>query len=311
MHYLGIDIGGTTVKAGIVDETGHVVKQSRITTVTDNWDAFLANLIHLIRGYQEDTAFEAVGIGVPGFRNSYTRQIIAAPNIPCLLNASLERQVADKVHLPVVTENDANAAAYAEFVCGRAVGLQHMAFLTLGTGVGSGLILNGKLFTGSSGYAAEFGHTIIQPEGRPCGCGSNGCIETVASARGIVLTALELMAKDASSRLHAVPDPLTSERIFEAAVAGDSVARATFEQTGRWLGMACFNLINSLNLQMIVLGGGVLAAGDLLMKPLLDFVQHYAISGARDDCRIVPSMLWPDSGIIGAAMLARYGNWLG
>src|SRR5258707_810861 len=115
MHYLGLDIGGTTVKAGIVDETGRVLKQSRITTVTDDWAAFLANLVHLIRGYQEDTQIEAVGIGVPGFRNSDTRQVVASPNIPCLINASLESEVADKVHLPVVSENDANAAAFAEF----------------------------------------------------------------------------------------------------------------------------------------------------------------------------------------------------
>src|SRR5215470_8223442 len=170
MHYLGIDVGATTVKAGIVDETGRVLKQSRITTVTDDWDAFLANLIHLIRGYQRDMTIEAIGIGVPGFRNSYTRQIVASPNIPCLIYASLESAVADKVHLPVITENDANSAAYAEYVCGSGIGLRHMAFITLGTGVGSGLILDGKLFIGTSGYAAELGHTIIEPEGRPCAC---------------------------------------------------------------------------------------------------------------------------------------------
>jgi glucokinase len=304
MYYLGIDIGGTTVKAGIVDETGRVLKESRIETVTHDWDAFLANLIHLIRGYQEDTTIEAVGIGVPGFRNAYTRQIVASPNIPCLIYASLENMVADKVHLPVITENDANAAAYAEFICGTAIGTRHMAFITLGTGVGSGLILDGKLFTGTSGYAAEFGHTIIDPDGRSCACGSKGCIETIASAPGIVRTALELMAKDAASRLPASSIPLTSELIFEAAFAGDSAAKATFEQTGHWLGMACVNLINLLNLEMIVLGGGVMASGDMLMNPLRKAVQRYAIPASGKDCRIVQSTL-PDAGIIGAAMLAR------
>ena len=305
MNYLGLDVGGTTVKAGIVDETGRVLKQSRITTVTDDWAAFLANLVHLIREYQEDTQIEAVGIGVPGFRNSYTRQVVASPNIPCLINASLETEVADKVHLPVISENDGNAAAYAEFVCGSGAGLQHMAFITLGTGFGSGLILDGRLFSGTSGYAAEFGHTIIQPDGRPCGCGSKGCIETLVSGPAILLTALDLMADDPSSRLHAVPVPLTSELIFEAAVAGDAVAMKTFEQTGRWLGMACVNLMNMLNLQMIVVGGGVMAAGDVLMNPLLDFVARHAISAAQTDCRIVQSRLWPEAGVIGAAMLAR------
>src|SRR5215472_8727890 len=108
MNYLGIDVGGTTIKAGIVDETGQVLKQSTVRTVIDDWNAFLANLVHLVRGYQEDIKIEAVGIGVPGFRNSYTRQIVASPNIPCLIDASLEKLVADEVHLPIITENDAN-----------------------------------------------------------------------------------------------------------------------------------------------------------------------------------------------------------
>src|SRR5215467_13140571 len=137
MNYLGVDVGGTTVKAGIVDETGRVLRQSHITTVTDDWDAFLGNLIHLIRQYQEDVTIEAVGMGVPGFRNSYTRQIIASPNIPCLINASLEKNVADKVHLPVITENDAISASFGEFICGSGAVLENMAFITHGTGVRS------------------------------------------------------------------------------------------------------------------------------------------------------------------------------
>jgi len=242
---------------------------------------------------------------VPGFRNRHTRRVVASPNIPCLTNVSLEKLVADEVHIPVVSENDANAAAYCEFVCGLGIGLQHMAYLTLGTGVGSGVILDGKLFGGASGYAVEFGHTIVDPGGRYCGCGSAGCLETVASATGILVTARELMAEDPASQLHRIDEPLTSEIIFEAAVGGDAVAIETFRRTGRWLGIACTNLINALNLQLIAIGGGVIASGEMLMKTVMETVERHAIAPSLKDCRIVQSTLWPDAGVIGAAMLAR------
>ena len=170
MYYLGIDVGGTSIKAGVVNDVGQVVDQSRISTARDNWNDFLGNLIGLINGYKATHNIKAIGMGVPGFHNCRTREVVTSPNIPALIHAKLEETVAANVGLPVTLENDANAAAYAEFVCGLGIGLEHMAFLTLGTGFGSGLILNGKLFTGTSGYAAEFGHTIIQPEGRHCAC---------------------------------------------------------------------------------------------------------------------------------------------
>jgi len=304
MFYLGVDIGGTTIKAALVDETGHVTEPRRIPTETVDWSVFLSNLIALIRGYQGGAPIEAIGIGVPGFRNSFTRRVVMSPNIPCLTNASLEKDVADEVQIPVVTENDANAGAYGEFVCGAGSGFQHMVYITLGTGCGSGVILNGRLFGGTSGYAAELGHTIVDPEGRPCPCGSRGCLETLVAAHGIVLTALELM-KERRSVLEGSEDRLTSELIFDAATEGDSVAKLTFQRTGYWLGIACINLINLLNPQLIVISGGVMAAGDLLMKPLLDTVNRRAISAPLKDCRIVQSKLWPEAGIIGAAMVAR------
>jgi glucokinase len=305
MYYIGVDIGGTTIKAGLVDETGRILEQTRVPTIVDNWDAFLESLVTLIGDFQKAHKIIAAGVGVPGLRNSRTRRIVVSPNIPCLTNVSLENLLADKVHLPVVTENDANAAAYAEFVCGFGIGVQHMAYLTLGTGLGSGVILNGKLFGGASGYAVEFGHVVVQPHGRPCGCGSRGCLETLVSAPGILMTALDLMETDLHCKLRSIEEPLTAELIFEAAVAGDSVAKATFDRTGEWLGIACANLINMLNLELIVLGGGVMAAGDTIMTPLLDAARRHSIAAPFADCRIVQSKLWPEAGVVGAAMLAR------
>jgi len=311
MHYIGIDIGGTNVKAGLVDETGRVLESRSVLTVTDDINAFLLTLSELVLEFQKSAAVRAIGVGVPGLHNCKTHIIEISPNIPCLQHFNLEVALADQVHIPTTTENDANAAAYAEFVCGHGVGQQHLVHLTLGTGLGSGLILNGKLFTGASGYAGEFGHTVIdagQPNNqtsRLCACGNRGCTEMYVSATGIVITAEEMMQDAPESVLHNVEPPLTSQKVYKAALQGDVTARKVFQKTGWYLGIACANLINLLNLEMIIIGGGVMAAGDLLLNSVLDSAKSHAFPSTYADCRIVQSKLWPDAGIIGAAMLAR------
>jgi glucokinase len=301
MQYLGLDIGGTFVKAGLVDEAGRVLESLRAATAIDDLNAFLSNLSELIREFQKTTVIDAIGLGVPGLHNSKTRVIETAPNIPCLKNVNLEQLVADQVQVRCVSENDANAAAYGEFLCGAGAGLQHMAALTLGTGLGSGFVLNGKLFTGTSGYAAEFGHTVLRAkpygkdEGRPCACGNRGCVEAFVSATGIVTTARE----------HGMSGSLTSEAIFDAAMRDDAAAIEVFTETAEYLGIACANLINLLNLQMIVIGGGVMASGNLLLNTATTTARRYAFPSSFVDCRIERSKLWPNAGVIGAAMLAR------
>src|SRR5437660_6860095 len=215
MYYLGLDIGGTTIKAGLIDEENRVLESRKVPTVIDNLEGFISKLTEVICDFQKFRPIDAVGIGVPGLRSSKTHVIATSPNIPCLANVNLEKMMADQVHLRLVTDNDANAGAYAEFVCGAGTGIQHMAYLTLGTGLGSGLILSNKLFTGASGYGGEFGHTTIHPNGRGCSCGNRGCLETIVSATGIVATAEEKMKEAPRSLLHEVGAPLTSERIYE------------------------------------------------------------------------------------------------
>jgi glucokinase len=307
MYYLGLDIGGTTIKAGLIDETNHVLETRRAPTAVDDLKGFISKVTELIQDFQKSAPIDAVGIGVPGLRSSRTHLVETSPNIPCLKNFNLEQVVADEVHLKVVTENDANAGAYAEFVCGAGIGLQHLAYLTLGTGLGSGLILNGCLYRGASGYGGEFGHTVINPEGRLCACGKCGCIETVASATGIVITATEKLKTARGSLLHEVQPPLTAEKIYDAAVRGDETAREVFAETGRWLGIACANLINLLNLEMIIVGGGVMASGEVLLRNASETARRYAFGPSFGDCQIVQSKLWPDAGMIGAALLARDG----
>jgi glucokinase len=310
MRFLGIDVGGTTIKAGLVDESGRILESSRAETITNNLGGFLSTLTEMVHAFQRSATIDAIGIGVPGLRSSKTHIIETSPNIPCLQKINLEDLLADQVHIRTVSENDANAAAYAEYVCGAGAGHQHLAYLTLGTGLGSGFVLNGKLFTGTSGYAGELGHTVLSVAandqiGRQCNCGNRGCLEMFVSGTGIVLTAEEMMQKAPESVLHDLEWPLTAESIYSAAVRGDATAVAVFKETGRYLGIACANLINLLNLQMIIIGGGVMAAGRLLLDATLDSAQRHAFPAPYADCQIVQSTLWPDAGMIGAAMIAR------
>jgi glucokinase len=285
----------------LVDDTGRVLQTARAPTSVDDLGAFMANLTALVRQFQNTARIDAIGIGVPGLHSSRTGTIETSPNIPCLDHVNLEQLLADQVHLRVISENDANAAAYAEFVCGAAVGLRNVAHLTLGTGVGSGFILNGSLYTGTSGYGGEFGHVVVQAApygkdtGRRCSCGKRGCLEMFVSATGIVATAEERGMQGA----------LTSALIYEAAVRGDATALLVFQETGYYLGIGCANLINLFDLEMIIVGGGVMASGELLLNTARDTAKYCAFPASYADCQIVQSQLWPDAGIIGAAMLAR------
>src|SRR5438094_9723299 len=305
MYYIGLDIGGTTIKAGLIDEEKRVLESRKVPTLTNDLEGFISKLTEVIRDFQKSRPIDAIGIGIPGLRSSQTHVIARSPNIPCLTNVNLEETMADQVHLKVVSENDANAGAYAEFICGAGTGLQHLAYLTLGTGLGSGLILNGSLYTGASGYGGEFGHTVIDPNGRLCACGRQGCVETVASGTGIVTTTRERLKIAPHSLLNEIAPPLTAEKIYAAAVGGDETARGVFAETGRWFGLACANLINLLNLEMIVIGGGVMASGEVLLGSAIEIARQHAFASSFADCQIVQSRLWPDAGMIGAALLAR------
>jgi glucokinase len=296
MHYIGIDVGGTTIKAGRVDALGSVSESSSTSTPQDNLNLLIAALEDLVSQLRTNASIAGVGIGVPGLRNARTRTIQTSPHIPCLRDVNLEERLQQKLGMPVITENDANAAAYGEWRCGTGKGLHHLAYITLGTGLGCGLILSDALLRGTSGYAGELGHTVVETGGRQCACGATGCVETRISAIGIVQTARDLKVSG---------DISTAEAIYKSAMQGDVTARAVFEETGRYLGMVCANLMNLLNPQAIVIGGGVMAAGDLLLDAAREEARHRAFTPSALDCPIVQSQLWPNAGMIGAAMLAR------
>jgi glucokinase len=296
MHYIGIDIGGTTIKAGRADALGAVSEFLSKPTPADNLNLLIAALADLVSELRTNASIAGVGIGVPGLRNARTRTIQTSPHIPCLRDVNLEEQLQQKLGMPVISENDANAGAYGEWRCGAGKGLHHLAYITLGTGLGCGLILSDALFRGTSGYAGELGHTVVETGGRQCACGATGCVETRISAVGIVQTARDLKVSG---------DISTSEAIYKSAMQGNVTARAVFEETGRYLGMVCANLMNLLNPQAIVIGGGVMAAGDLLLDAAREESRRRAFTPSALDCPIVQSQLWPNAGMIGAAMLAR------
>src|SRR5215471_11618891 len=296
MNFVGLDIGGTTIKAGLVNESGVVLSTIQAATITNSIDGLIETLAKLVVHFEPVARFEAVGVGIPGLRSTRTHRIETSPHIPCIHHLNLEDILSKRLKLKVVTENDANVGAYAEWACGAGKGLEHMAYLTIGTGLGGGLILSGRLYHGASGYAGEMGHVSVEPDGRLCACGSIGCLETRVSGPGLVETARELSPGYAA---------LTAESIYKAACAGDKVALRAFEVTGQFLGIACANLINLLNIEMIVIGGGVIASGDLLLDSARAEVQQRAFEPAARICPIVQSQLWPNAGLIGAAMLAR------
>ena len=296
MRYIGIDIGGTSIKAGLADASGTVLQARQAPTPAHDLDRLESTIAELVAQLHRGGPVTAVGIGVPGLRHARTCVIQTSPHIPCIRNVNLEERLRERLRMPVITENDANAGAYGEWAAGAGKGLQHMAYITLGTGLGCGLVLSGVLFRGVSGYAGELGHTAVEPGGRRCACGARGCLETRVSATGIVQTAREMnVSGDISS----------AESIYNAAMQGNQAARSVFEETGRYLGIACANLINLLNLEAIVIGGGVMASGDLLLDATRKEARSRAFRPSADDCPIVQSKLWPDAGTIGAAMLAR------
>ena len=295
MRYVGIDVGGTAIKAGLVDEGGSLLQSTAVATPGDSLDKLVAALVRCVDALGSRSSISGIGIGIAGLRSARTRIIETSPNIPCVRNVNLEDLLTQKTGIRVISENDANAGAYGEWSAGAARGLDHMAYITLGTGLGCGLVLSGRMFRGASGYAGELGHTVIEPNGRPCACGSRGCLETRVSATGIAQTATE----------HGMPGQWTSKSVHDEAVRGNAGAVEVLAETGRLLGMACSNLMNLLNLQMIVIGGGVAAAGDFLLDPARKEAATRAFPPAARDCPIVQSQLWPDAGTIGAAMLAR------
>ena len=309
---IGIDIGGTGTKFGIVDRVGNVLFSSEISTrkhtdVITFIDELYTELSKLIDNVGGIGRIKGIGVGAPN-GNFYTGTIEYAPNLPWKGIIPLARMMEDKFKIPVVLTNDANAAAIGEMMYGAAQGMKDFIMITLGTGVGSGIVANGKLVYGHDGFAGELGHTTIIPNGRLHeGTGKRGSLESYASATGVRLTTLEILEKSTEpSSLRSVPsDQIDSKKVYEAAIAGDPVAKQIFESTGTILGAALANFVMFSSPEAIILFGGLTKAGDLILKPTRESMEAHLIQIFQNKVKILVSHLKEsDAAILGASALA-------
>lgn len=308
---IGIDIGGTGTKFGVVDRDGNVLfsgeistkKHAEVTTFIDELYTALSVLIEKAGGVGR---MKGIGVGAPN-GNYYTGTIEYAPNLPWKGVIPMSKLMESKFRLPVTLTNDANAAAIGEMMYGAAKGMKDFIMITLGTGVGSGIVANGKLIYGHDGFAGELGHTIIIPDGRlHPGTGKKGSLESYASATGVRYTALELLeGTDEKSSLRNIPkDELDSKKVYEAAIQGDELARHVYEYTGRILGLALANAVMFSSPEAIVLFGGLTKAGDLLLKPTREHMEANLIQVFQNKVKILISHLREsDAAILGASAL--------
>ena len=309
---IGIDIGGTGTKFGIVDRVGNVLFSSEISTrkhsdVNTFIDELYTELSKLIDNVGGIGRIKGIGVGAPN-GNFYTGTIEYAPNLPWKGIIPLARMMEDKFKIPVVLTNDANAAAIGEMMYGAAQGMKDFIMITLGTGVGSGIVANGKLVYGHDGFAGELGHTTIIPNGRLHeGTGKKGSLESYASATGVRLTTLEILEKSTqpSSLRSLPPDQIDAKKVYEAAIEGDAVAKEIFESTGTILGAALANFVMFSSPEAIILFGGLTKAGDLILKPTRESMEANLIQIFQNKVKILVSHLKEsDAAILGASALA-------
>jgi len=305
---IAIDIGGTNLRAAFVDRDGRIFGRERLVTLLTR-NGLITQLADVIRRMKaKDKRVCAAGIGFPGPMKIDQGIVLTPPNIPDCANLPLKKILERATNLPVFLENDANAAALGEYWIGAAEGAESMVCITLGTGIGGGIVLNGKVWHGAGDVAGELGHMTVRPGGRMCGCGKRGCIETYASASGVARTARAKIQRNKHSAILALAggkaSAITSAIVYQAAMRGDVIAGKVLEETGRILGMAIGNLLNILNPAMVVLTGGLARAGRLLFDPLRAEVPKHCFPAAFRGTRIVPGKLGDDAGMAGAALSA-------
>lgn len=308
---IGVDIGGTGTKFGIVDNVGNVLfaseistkKHAQVHTFIDELHQELSKLIEKVGGVGR---IKGIGVGAPN-GNIYTGNIEYAPNLPWKGIIPLAKMIQDKIKIPVRLTNDANAAAVGEMMYGAAKGMKDFIMITLGTGVGSGIVANGQLIYGHDGFAGELGHTTIIPDGRlHPGTGKKGSLESYASATGVTQTAIEILeTTDRPSSLRDIPRAqLNSKSVFEAATNGDEVAIEVFNFTGKVLGMALANFVMFSSPEAIILFGGLTKAGDLILKPTREHLEANVIEIFQNKVKILVSHLKEsDAAILGASAL--------
>jgi glucokinase len=308
-HSVGVDLGGTNIRMALVGVGGTILRRHRFPTQADRgWkDVVLrtAQCIQELLAHGRQGPFAGVGIGAPGAVLYKEGVVIESPNLPDWHYVPLRRLLQERLSCPVMVENDADAIALGEGGYGAARGIRNYLVITLGTGVGGGLVLDGKLWRGPHASAAEVGHFPVEPMGYPCGCGSRGCLETVASATAIVRMAIEAMESGRDTEIHRLSggsiDNVDAEMVSRAARQGDEVAQSIFNSVAVALGMVLAGIVNLLHLEAIIIGGGVSASWDCFGEKLQKEMQKRLFPGPARKVKILLAQLGDDAGILGMA----------
>jgi glucokinase len=310
MHAIGIDIGGTKIAGGLVDADGKIVREARVPTPSTDPDAIVAAVVSLVEELAVDAEVIGVGVAAAGFVDAARENIVYAPNLSWR-NEPFKAKLEAKLEFPVIIENDARAAGWAEFQHGAAKAATHMILLTIGTGVGGAVVSNSQLQRGKFGFAGELGHVRMVPGGLLCGCGQHGCIEQYGSGTALLRNARDLVKSGAPkalrlAELQAAAGELTGKEVYQAISEGDPASLELLAELGSWLGQAIATLCAAIDPEVVVISGGVSEAGDLLLDPIREsYLKHLPAADYRPKLQIVPAKFLNDAGVIGVADLVR------
>lgn len=309
---IGVDIGGTKVAAGVVDEDGNVLETSRVSTPKTT-DGVIDAIADAVREASAAHRVEAVGIGAPGYVDEKRATVLFTPNLSWR-HEPLKDMVEQRVGLPVVIENDANVAAWGEYRFGAGKGHDDVVCITLGTGLGGGIIIGGKLHRGRFGVAAEFGHIRMVPDGLLCGCGNQGCWEQYASGSALVRYAKQrAVATPEQARLllslgDGTPEGIDGKHVSQAAAEGDPVSVDSFRELARWAGAGLADLASLFDPSAFIVGGGVSDEGELVLEPIRKSYRRWLVGSQwRPHAQVLAAQLGGKAGLVGAADLARQG----
>ena len=311
-YTVGIDIGGTKVLGGVVDQTGAVIRRARRDTPTEGGVALTQAIADVALELMNEEEIESVGVSVAAFISADRKTILATPNIKDWNGVNLDYELTTRIGLPVVIENDANSAAWGEFKFGAGRGKESILMLTVGTGIGGGIVINSNLLRGSFGIAAEIGHLRIVPNGLLCGCGAHGCFEQYGSGTALLRHAREAIAanpdrsRNILGRGDGTIEGVKGSAITEAARDGDELALSVFEITGDYIGAGIASLAVILDPEAVVIGGGVIDAGEILLNPIRTSMDKYMpFAGKHPHPQIIGAQLGNEAGLVGVADLAR------
>ncbi|CAA9443309.1 MAG: Glucokinase [uncultured Rubrobacteraceae bacterium] len=306
MNAIGVDVGGTKIAAGVVSPEGDILSEVRYPSAGPQ-ERLLSTIARAVNEVKDGFEVGGTCLAVPGTVSTAENKIIDAPNLHAIEGVPLKDELEERTGLSTTVENDANAAAWGEFRFGAGSEAIHLVFITLGTGIGGGVVSHGLLLRGAQGAGGEMGHITIQATGPRCGCGNHGCLEALASGTAIARRAREVASEKPNSALGqlAVERTVLGEDVAELAREGDEAAHSVLEETGRWLGIGLAGFVNIFNPEVIAIGGGAARAGDLILEPARHEVHLRAMSPGRGLVEIKEASLGARSGILGAAALAR------